>query len=59
MSEKMVSYDFVNVTKKEFEKLLGEIGGIAFDMEESDPKYNAVMVPAPANHMKVLRRIRG
>jgi len=52
MSEKMVSYDFVNVTKKEFEKLLGEIGGIALDMEESDPKYNAVMVPAPANHMK-------
>ena len=48
----MVSYEFVNVTREEFERLLKDIGTIALHMEENDPKYNAVMVPAPANHMK-------
>ena len=48
----MVSYEFVNITKEEFERLLKDIGTIALHMEKNDPKYNAVMVPAPANHMK-------
>jgi hypothetical protein len=52
MSKKMVSYEFVNLTSKEFERLFSEVGGIALHMEENDPKYNAVMVPSPANHMK-------
>ena len=49
MSEKMVSYEFVNLTSKEFERLFSEVGGIALHMEENDPKYNAVMVPSPSS----------
>ena len=52
MSEKMVSYNFVRVTNEEFQRLFEQVGNIALHMEENDPPYNAVMVPAPANHMK-------
>ena len=52
MSDKVVSYEFVNITQQEFQKFMGEIGAIALYMEENDPKYNAVVVPAPANHVK-------